>query len=140
MQLAAAEAGILHGCDEHWMREEFAVQDQKFDARDVHMHYELGANIQMGDFAVAHLPFRQSNEWPAGVNQRVRILAQQSVIGRLACQGDGVTLGFGAVSPAVENNEDERFRTGHKSALSSWLLAAGFSLPKKIHHGGKRDT
>ena len=131
MQLAAADAGILHGFDEHWMREEFSVQDHKVEARDVHVHDAPGANIQVADFAVAHLPFRQPNEWPAGVNQRVRILAQQPVIGRLARHGDGITLGLGAVSPAVENNEDERFRTGHNSALSSWLLAVSYLLPRK---------
>src|ERR1035437_6630116 len=128
MQLAAADAGIFHGIDEHRMREEFSVQDHKVEARDVHVHNAPGTNIEMADFAVAHLPFRQPDKRPAGVNQRVRILAQQPVVDRLGRGGGSVGLGFGAVSPAVEDDENERFRTGHKSALSSWLLAIGFRL------------
>ncbi len=114
MQPAAAGAGVLHGVDQHGMREEFAVLDHQLDARDVHVHDAPGADIEVADLAVAHLAVGQPDERAAGVNQRVGILAQQAVVGRLAGQRDGVGLGFGAVSPAVEDDENERFGTGHK--------------------------
>ena len=101
------------------MRKKFPVLNHQIDAGDIHVHDAPSANIQMANFAVAHLPFRQPDKRPAGMNQRVRILAQQPVISRLARQRDGIGLGFGAISPAVENDENERFRTRHKFAISS---------------------
>ncbi len=95
------------------MREEFAILDHQVDARDVHVNDAAGADVEMPDFAVAHLPLGQADERPAGVDQRVGIFAQQAVVGRLARQRDGVGLGFGAVSPAIEDDENERFGTRH---------------------------
>ena len=114
MQPPLAGARMLHGIEQHGMREEFAVLDHQIDARDVHVHDAPRADVEVPDFAVAHLPFGQSDERPAGVNERVGILAQQPVVGRLARERDGVGFGFGTVSPAVEDDENERFRTGHK--------------------------
>ena len=37
------------------------VGDQQFDARDVHVHDAAGADVQMADFAVAHLSFGQAD-------------------------------------------------------------------------------
>ena len=110
------------------MREEFAVLDHQIDARDVHVHDAAGADVEVADFAVAHLAFGQPDKRAAGVNQRVGILAQQAVVGWLARERDGIGFGFGAISPAVEDDENERFRTGHKFAFSSWLLAV--ELPR----------
>ena len=138
MQLSPSQAArILHRVEQHWMREEFAVLDHQVDARDSMMHDAPGSNIQMADFAVPHLPLGQPDKRPAGVNQSVRILAQQPVIGRLARERDGVGLGFGAVSPAVENDENERFRTRHKSRYSSWLLASIHTI-HTLRHGPRR--
>ena len=75
-----------------------------------------GADVQVADFAVAHLAVGQADEVPAGLNQRVGILAQQAVVGGLAGQGDGVGLGLGAVAPAVEDDEDEWFGTASSSS------------------------
>ena len=101
------------------MRKQFPVLDHQIDARDVHVHDAPRADVEMPDLAVAHLPLRQSDKRPAGMNERVGILPQQAVIGGLAGESDGVGFGFGSVSPAVENGKNERFRTGHKWASSS---------------------
>ena len=122
MQLAAAGARILHRFDKNRLREKLAILDHQVDARDLHVNDASGAHIQMADFAIAHLSFRQPDKRPAGMNQRIRILAQQPVICRLACQCDRIGLGFGSVSPAIEDDENERFGTRHKIAFGSWLL------------------
>src|SRR5258708_7328934 len=147
MQLPSTQPGIFHRFEQNWMREEFAVLDHQVDARNFHMHDTPGANIQMADFAVPHLPLGQPDKGPAGMNQSVGILAQQPVIRRLAREGDGVGLGFGPVSPAVEDDENERFGTGHNFAFSSWLLAlgfwllaSGFWLPRQNQRRRHRDT
>ena len=57
------------------MRKEFPVLDHQVEARDVHVHDAAGADVQVADFAVAHLAFGQSDKRAAGVNERVGILA-----------------------------------------------------------------
>src|SRR5580698_1437083 len=118
MQAALATAGILHGCDQHRMGEKLAVLNKQLDAGAVHVHNASGADVEVADFAVAHLTVRQTNILAAGVNQRVRIFAQQAVVGRLAGQCNGVGFGFDAVSPAVKDDENEWFGT-QKQLLAS---------------------
>ena len=64
MQPPLADARVLHGIEQNGMREEFAVLDHQFDARDVHVHDAPGADVEMADFAVAHLPVGQADERP----------------------------------------------------------------------------
>src|SRR5664279_4835746 len=104
MQFAAANARIFHRLDEYGMREEFAIQDHQVDARNVHMNDAPGTHIQVANLAVSHLPLGQSHKRPAGMNERVGVFAEQSVVNWLARERDGVGLGFGSVSPAVEND------------------------------------
>src|ERR1700756_5406741 len=71
----------------------------------------------MPDFAVSHLSFWQAHERPTGVNEGVRILSQQTVVRRLSCKCDRVGVSFSSISPAVENDEYERFRTRQDELL-----------------------
>src|SRR5580658_3292708 len=117
MQPPLAHACMLHGREQYWMCKELAVLDHQVDASDVHVNDAPGANVEMPDLAVAHLPLGQAHKGPAGMNERVGILAQQTVIGWLARQRDGVGLGLGAVTPAIEDDENEWFGTGHKCSF-----------------------
>src|SRR5215471_3848891 len=82
----------------------------------------------MADFAVPHLPFRQSDERSAGMDQRVGIFAQQAIVRRFARERDGISFRLGAVAPSVEDDENKWLRTHVRNgswllALGSWLLA-----------------
>src|SRR5579862_2794007 len=101
------------------MRKKFAVLDHQIDAGDIHVHDATGTDIQMSNFTVAHLPFGQAHKRTASVNQRIGIFAKESIVRRLPSESDGVSFGFGPIPPAVENDENERFRTRHKSVVSS---------------------
>src|SRR5882757_5559751 len=113
MKSPFADARMFHRGQQNGMREELAVLDHQVDAGDVHMYDATGPDVEMSDLAVAHLSLGQSDERSAGVDERVRIFAQQTVVGRLARERNGVGLGLGAVPPAVEDDEDEWFRTRH---------------------------
>src|SRR4051812_48493329 len=126
MQAPLASARLLHGLDQHRVGEKFAVLDHQVDAGDVHVHNSAGADVEMPNLAVSHLSFGQSDKWSAGMNQRVGIFTQQAIIGGLAGEGDGIGFGFGAVSPAIENDENERFWARHKSACNSRLSGSSF--------------
>ena len=116
IRCSCAFAAALHRFEQQRLAEELAARDQLVDARDVHLHDAARAHIQVAHFAIAHLPFGQADEWAGGVNQRVGKIRQQAVVIRLARESDGVALGFGAVAPAVEHGEHDRFRSfGHVS-------------------------
>src|SRR5215467_11921979 len=116
MQLAFASARILHGLEQNGMLKEFTTLNHQLDASRIHVHDATGADVEVPDFAVAHLPLGQPNVGTAGLNEGIGILAQQAVVGRLACQRDGIGFGLGPITPAVEDDEDERFRAGHSES------------------------
>ena len=115
MQPAATGARILHGREQNGVRKEFAILNHQLDAGTVHVHDASGTDVEMADFAVAHLSVGQADVVAAGLNQRVGIFAQQAVVVGLAGQGDGVGFGLGAVAPAVENDQHKRFGTLHET-------------------------
>ena len=119
-------AGVLHRIQQNGMLKEFSVLNHEVDAGNVHVHDAARANVQMTDLAVAHLPFGQTHERPAGMNERIRIFAQQPIVGRLVRERDGIGFRFCAITPAVENHQYKWFWTRHDSASGSWLLAPGF--------------
>ena len=61
MQLMSLECA-LHCRDDRRMTVDLFRRNQRIDARDVHPHNSAGANIQVTNFAVSHLPIRQANE------------------------------------------------------------------------------
>ena len=126
MQTTFASAGIGHGFEKNGMLEEFAVLDHQLNAGTIHVDDAAGADIQMTDFAVTHLSVGQPNIRAAGLNQRIGVFTQQPVIHRLAGESDGVGFGLGAVSPAVEDDENERFGAAHFRNLPR-----GHADPKK---------
>ena len=75
------------------------------------MHDAPGADVEVADFAVAHLPFRQADERTTGLNQRVWVFPQKAIVRRLAGECDGVGFGFGPIPPAVEDDKYKWFRT-----------------------------
>src|SRR5579884_451408 len=111
VKLVLARTSVLHGIKEHRMAEQVTVLNHQLDARRIHVDDAARANVQVSDFAVAHLTFGQSDERAASLNQRVRIFAQQAVVRRLTSEGDGIGVRFGAVTPAVEDDQNEWFGT-----------------------------
>src|SRR5579863_9734941 len=102
------------------MGEELAVLDHQLDARAVHVHDASSADVKMAHLTVPHLTVGKPDKRAAGLDERVGIVAQKAVVGRLAGECDGIGFGFGAVPPAVEDDKDERFG----SHFSCWLLAS----------------
>ena len=84
MQATAAGAGVLHRRDQGGVGEQLSILNHQIDAGDIHVHDAPCSDVEMAHFTVAHLPFRQSDEGAAGVNEGVGILAQQAVVGGLA--------------------------------------------------------
>src|SRR5678816_4149180 len=115
MKPAASGTRILHGREQYRLRKEFAVLDHQLDAGAVHVHDTSGADVEMADFAVAHLSVGQADVVAAGLNQGVGIFAQQAIVVGLAGQSDGVGFALGAVAPTVENDQHKWFGTLHSA-------------------------
>ena len=77
------------------------------------MDHAAGADIQMPDFAVAHLPIRQPDIRPRSMDQRIRKVAKQAIVSRLVRRRDRVAFDGRGESPAIENRQNQRFRACH---------------------------
>src|SRR5215469_3311415 len=96
-------ASVLHGTQQSRVGEEAAVLNHEIDASNIHVDDPASADIEVTNFAVAHLSLGQAHVFSAGMDQRVRVLAQETVIGGLAGESNGVSFDFRAVAPAIEN-------------------------------------
>ncbi len=110
-QVQVARAAPLHRLEQQRLLEKFAVRDHQVDARDVHVDDAARAHVHVAHFAVAHLSFGQADERPGRLDQRVGKILEQAVVIRLPREGNRVALGFGAVAPAVEHGQNNRFRS-----------------------------
>ena len=113
--------GEFAGADEGGVGVEGAVGDGGVDAGHVHADDAAGAEVEVADFAVAHLAVGEADEVLAGADEGVGVVAQERVVGGFAGEGDGVAVGVGAVTPAVEDGENY-WRFGHDGFVSRWVL------------------
>src|SRR5260370_4333099 len=102
-QMQMALAAAFHRLLEQRHALQLLVGDEQIDARDVHVHDAAGADVEMADFAVAHLAFGKADVWAGSVDQRVGKFFKQGVISGFAREGDGVAFAFGAAAPAIEH-------------------------------------
>ncbi len=92
------------------------VLDQQVDPRDVHVYDAPRAHVHVPHFAVAHLPFRQSDEWPGRVNQSVGKFLDELLIRRLPRQRNRIPLRLRPESPSIQHGQHNRFWSfGHSS-------------------------
>src|SRR5215469_14937703 len=90
VKLSPGCARVLHGFKQDGMLEEISALDHQLDAGGIHVHDAAGTYVQMSNFAVAHLAVRKSDIGATGLDERIRMLAQQAIIGRLAGKRDGI--------------------------------------------------
>jgi len=109
MQLPLAAA--LHCLLEQWHLGQRFVCHHQIDFRDVHVHHAPSADVHVADFAVAHLPFRQTDGRPRSLNQGIRKILNEPVVVRLARKSDRVAFRFRAISPAIQYSQHNRFRS-----------------------------
>jgi hypothetical protein len=123
----------LHGLLEERDVAHLFVGDEEIDARHVHVDDAAGTNVEVTDFAVAHLAFGEADGGAGGVDHCVGEIFEEGVVGGFAGESDGVALGFGAVAPAVEHGEDDGFGSfGHGKAGYKGEVGWGKTRRKKV--------
>ena len=103
-QMQAARARVLHGASQNRVAEEFAGGDHVVDSGDVHVDDPAASDVEMADFAVAHLPVGEADIRTGRVDESVWEAAVQLVPGGLARQSNGVAVARGTESPTVQND------------------------------------
>ena len=108
VQPSARVLGGLQRCRDHGVFQEGSVDDRVVDARDVHHRDPSGAEVQVADFAISHLPDGETDVRTAGADEAVRELRVQGIERRRLRQADGVVGALRALAEAIENDEDQR--------------------------------
>ena len=97
----------LERADEGGIDEDRAVADGQVDAHQVLEQDAAGADREVADLRVAHLPRRQADRLTRGREARVRVRRPEVVEHRRRGQLDGVSGAGRGEAPAVE--DDERY-------------------------------
>jgi len=71
---------------------ELLVGDEEIDAGDVHVHDAAGADVEVADFAVAHLAFGEADGGAGGLDQGVGESAQEFVVSGLRARATALPL------------------------------------------------
>src|SRR5204862_1759553 len=87
---------------------ERAVRDRVVDARQVLAHDRAGAEVEVADLGVAHLPLGQPDGAPAGGQLRVRVPGPELVEDRGVGPLDRVAGAGRREPPAVEDDQADR--------------------------------
>ena len=90
---------------QRWIGVEASIGYGRRDAYQILHHHASGAEIEVADFAVAHLALGKTDAEPRRFEQRARAARPERVPDRGVGEGDGVSFGFRAIAPAIEYDE-----------------------------------
>jgi hypothetical protein len=141
-------ATAFHGFEKKRLERKLAGGDELVDSGAVHVNDAAGADIQVADFAIAHLSDGKADGGAGGLDERVGKIFEDAIVVGLAREGDGVAFGFGAVAPAVEDGEDDGFwALGHgrfwawsgEGAIVCSEAVLGISAPNRLARRSNPD-
>ncbi len=112
--------GLVHGRANGRVLEELTVTDGLGHPGEVLIHHATGTEVHVADFGVAHLPVRQTDIHARTRDQAVGHAGAQAVQDWLLGRIDGVGFVAFAVTEAIQNHQDQRFRRG-SHGVHSWL-------------------
>ncbi len=101
-------AGVLEDCAEVGERleaEEVTALDALGDPHQILGHHPAGAQVEVADLGVPHLPLGEPHGEAAGLEQRARLALPQAVPHRGPGEFDRVALAGLAIPPAVQHDE-----------------------------------
>ena len=121
----AGAAGLpqaLDQADQSGRLLDLAVGDRLADARQVLHHDAAGADVEMSDLGIAHLPLRQADIRARRAQEGVRAGVPQAVEGGGARLADGVVGRVLPPAPAVQNHQHHRTTFLHCLHLFAFSL------------------
>jgi hypothetical protein len=109
-EVQALAFGFFESVHEHGHGGEFAIANALVDAGEVLIHDATGTEVQVADFAVAHLAVGQADVLTAGADGAARVGGVEVVVERGPGEQGGVAIGHGlgfaagVDAPAVTDN------------------------------------
>jgi hypothetical protein len=111
---------------ERLVLEEVAALDRAVDSHEVLVDHPAGADREMADLGVPHLPARQADRFPGGFERRVRVAAPELVEDGCVRELDSVPRPRRRAAPAVE--DDERYE---RIRAADWQIAVKESTSRE---------
>ena len=118
VQPAVRSCRALARRDEGRPLEEAAVGDGRIDPRQVLEDRSPSAEVQVADLRVAHLPGRQPDGFFRGAQDRVWPHPEEPAPGRHRRGRDGIGRRIAPDAEPVEDDEDDRLRSGLRHAAA----------------------
>ena len=116
---ARAVAGALAGGQQRRVLEEAAVGDRVVDPGQVLLDDRAGAEVEMADLGVAHLPVGQTDVASLGRELGARVALPEAVEDRRPGEGDRVAGTRLGQPPAVEDDQRQRRDQSHDESQAS---------------------
>jgi len=113
--------------DEDRVAEEGPISNGVVDAHEVLHHEAPGTQVEMPDFAIAHLSLGEPDGPSRGVEQCSRVVGHEGVPRGRIGERDGVAFALGAVSPAIEYHQNHR-RSGGGTFCHNQKFIGGVRL------------
>ena len=132
VQRAAARLRGLDRGDQRRVLVERSIGDRLVDAHDVLIDDAPGAEVEVPDLAVAHLPVRQADVVPGGADENVRVPLVEPGERRHARQSYGVAVGFGTLAESVEDDEDDAGHVAHPANLTQQAGQWWYGSPRMM--------
>ncbi|MNC29076.1 hypothetical protein D3C75_773130 [compost metagenome] len=117
VELGAVLLGVADRAQQGFVLEEISVADGLGNAGQVLIYDPACADIQVSNFRVAHLAFRQTYSLAASGEGGVRKFSLNAVIVGFFGLFDSIPLNAVAQSEAVQNNQCYRFGSCHLTSL-----------------------
>jgi len=108
MQRRVSTLSVFHRLNEDIVAKELAGFDSVIDARRVHADYASGADVQVPDLAVPHLPSFQTDILAGCFDEGVGIFLVPVIEMRGASKSNRIAFSLGRVTEAVENDQYKR--------------------------------
>ena len=106
MQRVIAFLGRLNRLGQRWVGKKVPGIDGAVDAGELLVHHATGADIQMPDLGIAHLPLGQADFGLGGVDQSMRKIAPKLVPIRLLGLKNSIIRAIGATAETIQNNKE----------------------------------
>ena len=108
VQRARVRLGLVARAEERLIAEEAAISDRLGDAHEILLDDAPGAEVQMTDLTVPDLATWQAHCLSRRFQQRLRCSRPESVPRWHVCHRDRIAFFFGAITPAIEDEENYR--------------------------------
>jgi hypothetical protein len=130
VQAGVRIAGRATGAEQGRIACEAAIGNRRVNAGQVLVDHATRTDVHVAHLGIAHLALGQADLEAVGIDEAVRTLGEQAPPVRAAGHGDGIVRRLLAMAPAIEDQQQDRFGSGHG-------LTRAWEMPHSAARQGK---